>query len=89
MSAIHQTSLAETDPQNEALYQICVSELKQKTPEYKDLNNLIAKVMAGFTSEFFVSCPFTILTNSYLAIVSPCEPALRRPLTLQPRCLEF
>jgi len=37
--------------QNEALYQICVTELKQKTPEYKDLNRLIAKVMAGFTSK--------------------------------------
>ena len=36
--------------QNEALYQICVSELKQKTPEYSDLNKLIAKVMTGFTS---------------------------------------
>ncbi|NXD32511.1 TBB2 protein, partial [Spelaeornis formosus] len=35
---------------NEALYQICVSELKQKTPEYKDLNALVAKVMAGFTT---------------------------------------
>ncbi|ORY31625.1 tubulin beta chain [Naematelia encephala] len=35
---------------NEALYQICVSELKNKTPEYKDLNGLIAKVMSGFTT---------------------------------------
>ncbi|CAD6582705.1 MAG: Tubulin beta chain (Beta tubulin) [Tremellales sp. Tagirdzhanova-0007] len=35
---------------NEALYQICVSELKQKTPEYRDLNALIAKVMSGFTT---------------------------------------
>ncbi|CAK9787401.1 unnamed protein product [Cutaneotrichosporon oleaginosum] len=35
---------------NEALYQICVNDLKQKAPEYKDLNQLIAKVMTGFTS---------------------------------------
>lgn len=36
--------------QNEALYQICVNDLKQKSPEYGDLNALIAKVMTGFTS---------------------------------------
>ena len=41
--------------QNEALYQICVSELKQKTPEYRDLNALIAKVMSGFTSALRVT----------------------------------
>ncbi|WOO81512.1 Tubulin beta chain [Vanrija pseudolonga] len=35
---------------NEALYQICVNDLKMKAPEYKDLNQLIAKVMTGFTS---------------------------------------
>ena len=38
--------------QNEALYQICNSELKLKNPEYSDLNGIVAKVMAGFTSEF-------------------------------------
>jgi tubulin beta len=38
--------------QNEALYEICVTELKQKTPEYKDLNSLVAKVMSGFTSGY-------------------------------------
>ncbi|TXT15815.1 hypothetical protein VHUM_00318 [Vanrija humicola] len=37
---------------NEALYQICVNDLKMKAPEYKDLNQLIAKVMAGFTYTF-------------------------------------
>jgi tubulin beta len=41
--------------QNEALYNIAVTELKQKSPEYKDLNKLIAKVMTGFTSEFYHS----------------------------------
>jgi tubulin beta len=45
----------QADLQNEALYQICVTELKQKTPEYRDLNKLIAKVMAGFTSGCFFS----------------------------------
>ncbi|ADV21452.1 tubulin beta [Cryptococcus gattii Ru294] len=35
---------------NEALYNICVSDLKIQSPEYKDLNSLIAKVMAGFTT---------------------------------------
>ncbi|KAK4686020.1 tubulin beta, partial [Tremellales sp. Uapishka_1] len=36
--------------QNEALYQICVGDLKLKEPAYADLNGLIAKVMAGFTT---------------------------------------
>ncbi|KAI9633757.1 Tubulin/FtsZ, GTPase domain-containing protein [Dioszegia hungarica] len=35
---------------NEALYDICVTGLKQKEPSYKDLNLLIARVMSGFTS---------------------------------------
>lgn len=35
---------------NEALYNICVSDLKIQSPEYKDLNSLIAKVMTGFTT---------------------------------------
>ncbi|ORX39445.1 tubulin beta chain [Kockovaella imperatae] len=35
---------------NEALYAICNTELKLKEPQYKDLNQLIAKVMAGFTT---------------------------------------
>lgn len=37
--------------QNEALYDICTTQLKNKSPEHKDLNALIAKVMSGFTSE--------------------------------------
>ncbi|KAL7424441.1 hypothetical protein Q5752_000124 [Cryptotrichosporon argae] len=35
---------------NEALYQICVQDLKVAAPQYSDLNRLIAKVMVGFTS---------------------------------------
>lgn len=35
---------------NEALFKICTSELKLSTPGHKDLNALIARVMAGFTS---------------------------------------
>ncbi|WWD19821.1 hypothetical protein CI109_104285 [Kwoniella shandongensis] len=35
---------------NEALYNICVSDLKIPSPGYKDLNGLIAKVMTGFTT---------------------------------------
>lgn len=34
---------------NEALYHICVNDLKLKSPEYSDLNQLVAKVMTGFT----------------------------------------
>jgi tubulin beta len=37
--------------QNEALYDICTTQLKNKSPSHKDLNALIAKVMSGFTSE--------------------------------------
>lgn len=40
--------------QNEALYNICVSDLKIQSPEYKDLNSLIAKVMTGFTSKLLL-----------------------------------
>jgi tubulin beta len=39
--------------QNEALYDICTTQLKNKSPTHKDLNGLIAKVMSGFTSESF------------------------------------
>ncbi|WVQ75718.1 hypothetical protein IAR50_005348 [Cryptococcus sp. DSM 104548] len=35
---------------NEALYNICTSDLKIPMPQYQDLNGLIAKVMAGFTT---------------------------------------
>jgi len=35
---------------NEALYDITFRTLKLKTPQFKDLNNLIAKCMAGTTS---------------------------------------
>ncbi|ODN76403.1 tubulin beta [Cryptococcus wingfieldii CBS 7118] len=37
---------------NEALYNICTADLKIPMPQYPDLNGLIAKVMAGFTSTF-------------------------------------
>jgi hypothetical protein len=46
---------ADADAQNEALYNILTTELKVKTPEYKDLNGIIARVMSGFTSGFTVS----------------------------------
>ena len=47
-----------TDVQNEALYKICTQELKLSAPGHKDLNGLIAKVMAGFTSTswFLIHC---------------------------------
>lgn len=41
---------ADADAQNEALYNILTTELKVKTPDYKDLNGIIARVMSGFTS---------------------------------------
>jgi len=34
---------------NEALYDICFNTLKLKTPNYKDLNSLVSKVMSGAT----------------------------------------
>jgi hypothetical protein len=46
---------ADADAQNEALYNILTTELKVKTPEYKDLNGIIARVMSGFTSGFTAS----------------------------------
>ena len=44
----------QADVQNEALYDICTTQLKNKTPSHKDLNALIAKVMSGFTSEYLI-----------------------------------
>mmetsp|Transcript_9767 Transcript_9767/g.29694 ORF Transcript_9767/g.29694 Transcript_9767/m.29694 type:complete len:443 (+) Transcript_9767:87-1415(+) len=34
---------------NEALYNICFNTLKQKNPDYGDLNQLVSKVMSGIT----------------------------------------
>jgi tubulin beta len=44
--------LNRADIQNEALYDICTTQLKNKSPSHKDLNALIAKVMSGFTSGY-------------------------------------
>lgn len=50
-----------TEVQNEALYKICTQELKLSAPGHKDLNGLIAKVMAGFTSTFLFLLNFGFL----------------------------
>lgn len=77
--------------QNEALYQICVNDLKQKSPEYKDLNELIAKVMTGFTCTFRPEVPVGNCTLTWqprsACVYSTTDPQRAKPkLTQQPRC---
>jgi tubulin beta len=55
--------------QNEALYDICTTQLKNKSPTHKDLNGLIAKVMSGFTSEQLAHMIDDELMSSYSPIV--------------------
>lgn len=53
VSFLDLNTMSRANDQNEALYDICTTQLKNKSPTHKDLNGLIAKVMSGFTSESF------------------------------------
>ena len=68
--------IAITCLQNEALYDICTNLMKVKVPTHEDLNNVIAKVMAGFTSKtsgssFYCRRPMPITYHLQPPCVSP------------------
>jgi hypothetical protein len=73
--------------QNEALYDICTTQLKNKSPSHKDLNALIAKVMSGFTSESGACDELAELTIQLLFdCVYSLNPMRRNGTDNQPRC---
>lgn len=62
--------------QNEALYDICTNLMKVKVPTHEDLNNVIAKVMAGFTSKpdhWTRIKPASLLIDEMICQQRPCD----------------